>query len=77
MGNTMPPRDPDEDEEDEDEEEEDERTRTGRRTAGRARAGRRLELMRGEKLDVVILADPDGNQIVFAHGKAESHRAVK
>jgi hypothetical protein len=33
--------------------------------------------MRGEKLDVVILADPDGNQIVFAHGKAEGHRAVK
>lgn len=32
-----------------------------------------LEPMRGEKLDVVILADPDGNQIVFAHGKAESH----
>jgi hypothetical protein len=36
-----------------------------------------LEPMRGEKLDVVILADPDGNQIVFAHGKAEGHRAVK
>jgi hypothetical protein len=30
--------------------------------------------MRGEKLDV---ADPDGNQIVFAYGKTESHRAVK
>ena len=40
MGNTMPPRDPDEDEEDERG-----RRRRGprRRTAGRARAGRRLE----------------------------------
>ena len=28
------------------------------------------EPMRGEKLDVVILKDPDGNQVVFAHGKA-------
>jgi hypothetical protein len=36
MGNTVPPRDPDEDEEDEE-------RGPRRRTAGRARAGRRLE----------------------------------
>jgi hypothetical protein len=32
--------------------------------------------MRSEQLDIVILQDPDGNQIVFAHGKTASHRAV-
>ena len=41
MGNTVPPRVPDEDEEDEEDEEK--RRRQRRRTAGRARAGRRLE----------------------------------
>jgi len=43
--------------------------------ANRPKGGRRAHARR--KLDVVILADPDGNQIVFAHGKAESHRARK
>jgi hypothetical protein len=43
--------------------------------ANRPKGGRRAHARR--KLDVVILADSDGNQIVFAHGKAESHRAVK
>ena len=45
------------------------RPQGGRNSNPRAHARRML--------NVVILADPDGNQIVFAHGKAESHRAVK
>jgi hypothetical protein len=32
--------------------------------------------MRSEQVSVVIISDPDGNQLVFAHGKAETHRAV-
>lgn len=28
---------------------------------------------RGDKVSVIIISDPDGNQIVFAHGKDEDH----
>jgi hypothetical protein len=43
----------------------------------RRRAPRsRISLPEIARLDIVILQDPDGNQIVFAHGKTESHRAV-
>jgi predicted enzyme related to lactoylglutathione lyase len=31
---------------------------------------------RGEEASVAIIADPDGNQIVFAQGKSEKHRAT-
>ena len=33
-------------------------------------------VMRGEQVSVVIVADPDGNQVVFAQGRGERHRAV-
>ena len=33
-------------------------------------------LMRGEYVSVVVITDPDGNQVVFAQGKGEKHRAV-
>lgn len=33
-------------------------------------------VMRGEQVRVVIITDPDGNQVVFAQGKGEKHRAV-
>ena len=33
-------------------------------------------VIRGEHVSVVIINDPDGNQLVFAHGKGEMHRAV-
>ena len=33
-------------------------------------------VMRGEHVSVVIVTDPDGNQVVFAQGKGEKHRAV-
>jgi catechol 2,3-dioxygenase-like lactoylglutathione lyase family enzyme len=32
--------------------------------------------MRDEQVSLVIITDPDGNQIVFAQGKGEKHRAV-
>jgi hypothetical protein len=32
--------------------------------------------MRGEHVSVITITDPDGNQVVFAHGKGEKHRAV-
>ena len=31
---------------------------------------------RGEQVSVVIVADPDGNQVVFAQGRGERYRAV-
>ena len=31
---------------------------------------------RGEQVSVVIITDPDGNQVVFAQGRGERHRAV-
>lgn len=33
-------------------------------------------ITRGENVSVIIITDPDGNQIVFAQGKGENHRAV-
>jgi hypothetical protein len=33
-------------------------------------------VVRGEQVSLVIISDPDGNQIVFAHGTGEKHRAV-
>ena len=33
-------------------------------------------VMRGEQVSVAIITDPDGNQVVFAQGKGEKHRAV-
>ena len=33
-------------------------------------------VMRGEHVSVITITDPDGNQVVFAHGKGEKHRAV-
>jgi hypothetical protein len=33
-------------------------------------------VMRGDKVSVVIITDPDGNQIVFAQGKDPNHRAT-
>jgi hypothetical protein len=33
-------------------------------------------VMRGDQVSVAIISDPDGNQIVFAQGKDEKHRAV-
>jgi predicted enzyme related to lactoylglutathione lyase len=33
-------------------------------------------VVRGEQVSVAIITDPDGNQIVFAHGNGEKHRAV-
>ena len=33
-------------------------------------------VMRGEQVSVVIITDPDGNQVVFAQGKGERQRAV-
>lgn len=33
-------------------------------------------VMRGEQVSVVIVTDPDGNQVVFAQGRDERHRAV-
>jgi hypothetical protein len=35
-----------------------------------------LSVTQGDKVKVCIVHDPDGNQIVFAQGAAESHRAV-
>ena len=35
-----------------------------------------LSVMQGDQVKVCIIHDPDGNQIVFAQGSAESHRAV-
>ena len=32
--------------------------------------------MRGEQVSVVIITDPDGNQVVFAQGRGERLRAV-
>ena len=32
--------------------------------------------MLGDQVSVAIVSDPDGNQLVFAHGKGEKHRAV-
>jgi hypothetical protein len=32
--------------------------------------------VQGETVSVVIIADPDGNQIVFAQGKDENHRST-
>ena len=31
---------------------------------------------RGEQVSVVIITDPNGNQVVFAQGRGERHRAV-
>jgi predicted enzyme related to lactoylglutathione lyase len=31
---------------------------------------------RGEKVSVVIITDPDGNQVVFAQGKDEAHQST-
>jgi hypothetical protein len=33
-------------------------------------------VMRGEQVSVAIITDPDGNQVVFAQGRGEKHRAV-
>lgn len=33
-------------------------------------------VMRGENINVVIITDPDGNQVVFAQGNGEKRRAV-
>ena len=33
-------------------------------------------VMLGDQVSVAIVSDPDGNQLVFAHGKGEKHRAV-
>ena len=33
-------------------------------------------VMRREQVSVVIVADPDGNQVVFAQGRGERYRAV-
>jgi hypothetical protein len=33
-------------------------------------------ISRGEQVSVVIITDPDGNQVVFAQGRGERHRAV-
>ena len=33
-------------------------------------------VMRGEHVSVGMITDPDGNQVVLAHGKGEKHRAV-
>jgi hypothetical protein len=33
-------------------------------------------VMLGNQVSVAIISDPDGNQLVFAHGKGEKHRAV-
>ena len=33
-------------------------------------------VIRGEQISVVTVTDPDGNQVVFAQGKGEKHRAV-
>jgi hypothetical protein len=33
-------------------------------------------VMRGDQVSVVIITDLDGNQMVFAQGKGENHRAV-
>jgi hypothetical protein len=33
-------------------------------------------VLRGDQVSVVIITDPDGNQVVFAQGKGEKHRAV-
>ena len=35
-----------------------------------------LSVTQGDKVKICIVHDPDGNQIVFAQGSAESHRAV-
>jgi glyoxylase I family protein len=35
-----------------------------------------LSVTQGENVKVCIIHDPDGNQIVFAQGFAESHRAM-
>jgi hypothetical protein len=31
---------------------------------------------RGHEVSVAIISDPDGNQVVFAQGKGEKHKAV-
>jgi hypothetical protein len=31
---------------------------------------------RGQEVSVAIISDPDGNQVVFAQGKGEKHKAV-
>jgi hypothetical protein len=36
-----------------------------------------LSVMQGDKVKACIVHDPDGNQIVFAQGSAESHRSTK
>jgi len=33
-------------------------------------------VMRGGQVSVAIITDPDGNQVVFAQGRGEKHRAV-
>jgi hypothetical protein len=33
-------------------------------------------VLRGDHVSVIIITDPDGNQVVFAQGKGEKHRAV-
>jgi hypothetical protein len=33
-------------------------------------------VMRGDRVSVIIITDPDGNQIVFAQGKDPNHRAT-
>ena len=33
-------------------------------------------VMLGDQVSVAIISDPDGNQLVFAYGKGEKHRAV-
>jgi hypothetical protein len=32
--------------------------------------------IQGEAVSVIIIADPDGNQVVFARGKDETHRSA-
>jgi hypothetical protein len=33
-------------------------------------------VLRGDQISVVIITDPNGNQVVFAQGKGEKNRAV-
>jgi len=35
------------------------------------------KLVESEKINVAIIEDPDGNQVVFAQGKGEQHKAVE
>lgn len=32
--------------------------------------------VKGERVSIITISDPDGNQVVFAHGKDENHRST-